>query len=81
MHTHQNTPPWEEVQVPEPAKAPAQPDSLPICEDSLLTSIAEAPTSVESEQIEERLLTDENASSDWYCLSQHAVVWGQFVAS
>jgi len=63
-HAHRNTPPQEEVQVPEPAEAPAQPDSPLVCEDSLLTSIAEAPTSVESEQIEERSLTDENALSD-----------------
>ena len=63
MHAQQSTPLQEEAQVPDPAEALAQPDSPPICEDSILTSIAEAPSD-ESEQIEEKSLTDKNTSSD-----------------
>ena len=58
-----STPLQEEAQVPDPAKALAQPDSPPICEDSILTSITEAPSD-ELEQIEEKSLTDENTLSD-----------------
>ena len=62
-HAAQRSTLREEAQAPDPAEAPAQPDSPPVREDSVLTSIAEAP-SEESEQVEEKSLTDENTSSD-----------------
>jgi len=58
-----STPPREEALAPEPVEAPARHDSPPVREESVLTSIAEAPSD-ESEQFEEKSLTDENTSSD-----------------
>ena len=59
-HAQQGTPPRDEAQNPEPTEAPAQLDSPPAREESILTSIVK-PSSVESE---ERPSSEENTLSD-----------------